>query len=60
MGQLTKSKWVYRDTGKRGFTHRIGLKVAEELSYWTSAEEDVDVVVQNVLYVASQGVGLSE
>ena len=60
MGVLVKAGWAYRDTGKKGFRHRIGLKIKEELSYWTESEEDVDVVVQNVLYVASQGVGLSE
>ena len=60
MGQLTKNKWVYRDTGKKGFKDRVGLKIAEELHYWTESEEDVDVVVQNVDYAASQGVGLSE
>ena len=58
MAVLTKGTWAYKDSGKKGFRHRIGLKIKEELAYWTESEEDVDVVFQNVLATASEAVDL--
>ncbi len=55
---LVNEKWAYKDPNKRGFKHRIALKVAEDLAFWTPTEEDIDAVVQNILAEAAEGLGI--
>jgi hypothetical protein len=55
---LVRDKWAYPDPGKRGFKHRLELRVKEKMAAWAPTGDALKAVMQNIMAELARALGV--